>query len=176
MAPRTFFLFSLVGLLASACSSAPDVAEDGMAASEDELKGARPLVEYDYGNQITRSSLKILADGTVKHGENVCCPHRTVPVPEKKLSATTLQALEGWIQSASKGELKVSSGSPTSMGSRSGTLVATTRQGKKVNVRAIERSNTAGGFDKVTSNLAPEVEDILALVLDFTDVDMPSKN
>lgn len=138
-------------------------------------KSTATLVEYDFGNQITRSALKIFSDGTIEHSERICCPPTSKPVPEVKLTVKELDQLNEWIEDSQEGEIKIAKGGPTTMGSSSGTLYAYNQKKQKVALRIVERDQEIGKSNKVSYNDSRPAASIQKLVEDHVDVLMSDK-
>lgn len=131
------------------------------------------ILAYDYGNQITGSKLEVQADGSVLHTERVCCPPTETDENAPALDAAKLAELKGWIEAAKNGTVAVSQGTPTSLGSSSGTLEVCSADGTAIIVHDITRNPEIGKPDEVQSNTAAEAEEIRAFVADIVDDDMP---
>lgn len=131
------------------------------------------ILAYDFGNQITGSKLEVQSDGTLKHSERVCCPPNETDENAPPLDATKLAEPKGWIEAAKSGTIAVSDGTPTSLGSASGTLEVCSADGTAIIVHDIMRNPQIGEPDIVQSNAATESEEIRAFVSDIVDEDMP---
>jgi hypothetical protein len=124
------------------------------------------LIDYSYGNQIAGSTLQILADGSVIHGERTCCPPHT-DMNEETLDSATLTALQEWIADAASGTVLTTQGHPTALGSSSGTLLAF-HNGQTLTVHTIERGDAAAHEkDNVNQNQSAGARQIEILVNSF---------
>jgi hypothetical protein len=157
------------------CAADTDTRDEPPVAAAELAVGTapKPLVHYEWGNQVGGSRLDIFADGTIAHSERACChTFEYVPVAHPNLGATELSALVQWVARASQGVQSIGEGRPSSMGSSAGTLEVFGSSSKPVIVRRVERSAVMMGNDRVTANAAAEADAILDLVLAYTDGDM----
>jgi hypothetical protein len=131
------------------------------------------IVEYNYGNQIIRSALKIYSDGRVEGKEIE--HYRVKKSIEAQFSESDLARLKISIENASSGDYQEKYGSHTTLGSRSGSLIVHTMSKKSVPIRIIERAVSTQPYpkDTVTINLSPDARWIEERVLSFVETKMP---
>jgi hypothetical protein len=132
---------------------------------------SEPLITYVYGNQIRGSSLTIKSDGSLYHEERITptdirhLDHPTLPTGE-------LVQLRDWIEDARSGALVVSDGSPTALGSNSGSLMAFL-DGTPITIHTITRDNDGDMLDQVTANQASSADSLHSLVTVIVTHDIP---
>lgn len=154
---RSIFLTPILALLFAgtvACGGAEDEPE-AIAPSE----SPRLLVDYQYGDAIARSQLRVYSDGAVMRTEVVCCPSRVEPVIERQLSPAALAELEESIMLARVGTLHVEADDLADSPSKEGELVAFAADGDKVTIRSVARDPY-----RFAVNDAPESTKIVELV------------
>ena len=134
---------------------------------------SRTILDYGYGNQISRSLVSILEDGTVIHQEKASGGGDLQTIDEARLSARDAAALQLAIAGASQGEQEESEGGATTLGSSSGWLVVYDRDRQQVNIHSIKRGDRPGDRNTVTKNQAPESYWILSLVNRYAKRKMP---
>ncbi|MEO7113123.1 MAG: hypothetical protein ABI183_21975 [Polyangiaceae bacterium] len=167
--PSIFAALVLGAAFMTGCSGANSTDDDGTSA--DEVSSKKVIVDFNYGNQITHSYLTITSGGTVTKREHVCCGH-TDKTTTSKLSASKLKALKAEIVAASSGTESSKKGNPTTFGSSSGAVIATTASGQAVTVYDDARATSDTGHDTVTTNDAPEAQDIIDLVNTLADANI----
>lgn len=135
------------------------------------MHAASLLLRYSHGNQIYASELTIYVDGT---GELL---ERATPVEVERhalppLSDDELARLTASIEAAARGDLQLSAGALTSLGSTTTDLLVYQDEVPTIITR-IGRDNDGDGRDQVVQNLAEEAEALRALVDGYVRHDVP---
>ncbi len=118
------------------------------------------IIEYNYGNQITGSSLKIFKDGTIEHAERKCCPPRTEHISTEKLSQPILDNLLQLIEAISGSPQAEFKAGQSGLGSSTGNLYAFNSNGQKFNIRTIGFGDGVPGPFLIQFNTAAESRQI----------------
>jgi hypothetical protein len=129
------------------------------------------LLTYIYGNQIRGSPLTLKSDGTLNHEERIT-PTDIRQIAHPTLARAELGQLRDWIDEARNGALVVSAGSPTALGSNSGSLIAFA-DGTPITIHTITRDNDGDMLDQVTANQAPSADSVHDFVAAIVTHDIP---
>lgn len=103
-----------------------------------------PIVDYTYGSAIRRSWLMLTADGTLRIHEQHCGGCSPVTSVES-VSRREVSQLRGQIEHLAHAQQVHGRGRPATLGSRSGSLVVRTQNGKEINVYRIGSVEPAPG-------------------------------
>ena len=125
------------------------------------------LLDYQYGNQIFGSYLKIYSDGRISHEERTCCAPRTDEIKEKSLTKEEISALKNLITVAALGKIltKTCEGS---MGDRYGSFTIFTQEEEHI-LRADRLSANCIAF----YNTAPQSLELERFVYKYVKVQAP---
>lgn len=125
------------------------------------------LLTYEYGNQITRSELRILLDGTIHRTEKRAGGAPAEIMPDVMLTPDVRKQLFFAIQAVVERTPDVIPGHDTTLGSSSGRLEAHSMLGSHL-IRTIERGKP-GEKDTVTYSKVPEARWIERLVFSLVE-------
>lgn len=166
MSLRSLFFIAAVSLTALAgCSG---------SASQDEVQtdttDARLVIDYRFGDAITRSGIRIFDNGVVLRTEAHCCPSRLEPVIAPPLGADQVQSLIADIEDLSQAQIEIEEKAEdeTHVKDPSGELVAFDSAGKKVTIRAVARAPY-----RFQANASPKSKKIVDLVNGLARQKMP---
>ena len=133
------------------------------AHAEDKLQ-----LQYEYGNQIFGSYLKIYEDGKISHQERTCCPPNTNEIKEDPLKPSQLISLKKSISAASLGKILTKS-CAGAMGERYGSFTVFT-----ANEEYILRADRLSETNCIALyNAAPEITELEKLVYKYVKVQAP---
>lgn len=135
------------------------------------------LLQYDFGNQITRSRVTILSSGLIMSSESL--HGKATHLADKHLSKDDLQALRSDLEQAARAGTPVyREGHPTLFGSMSGSLIVNTQDGYQSTIYAIEpnRENPLppDARDSVVYQPGPEAKSIVERVNALVSEKMPT--
>ncbi|WP_394840225.1 hypothetical protein LVJ94_25405 [Pendulispora rubella] len=165
-------LFTLTVACSSSTSS--DTPDPSDASSDAPFESGRNdamsvVLSYTYGNQITGSTLEILANGTVSGTERTCCPPKIEPTSPNSLSADALNTLLSQIETAAGTQPTVTEKDAGQAGDNSGALIVYAASGARVIIREVSNSRD-GAIEKANSSQAATA--IRGLVNGYVAVDI----
>lgn len=166
MSLRSLFFVAAVSLTALAGCSGNANQDDIQTDTTD----ARLVIDYRYGDAITRSGIRIFDNGVVVRTEAHCCPSRLEPVIAPPLSADQVQTLIADIDELSQAQIHVEEKDEddSHVKDPSGELVAFDSSGKKVTIRAVARAPY-----RFQANASPKSKKIVDLVNGLARQKMP---
>ena len=109
------------------------------------------VLQYDYGNQITRSGVVVLSSGLVM--QNRTLQGRTTRLPDQTLTQPEIDKLIQNVDASSLTSQLTIPGNPTQDGSPSGALYGNTSDGYLVLLFVDARAKSIGDKDTVTYQL-----------------------
>lgn len=120
------------------------------------------ILNYNYGNQITRSVLSIYDDGSILHTERQLS--QVDQILENPLDDVSLAQLIGLINGAAKGEQVNFGAGQSGNGSSAGSLAVFDADRNIVNIRSIDFGPLDGSPQPVQMNSSQEAREIEKIV------------
>jgi hypothetical protein len=155
-----------LSVFTTACSGASSGDETGPTSSRE----ARLVVDYQYGDAITGSEMRIFDNGVVVRTERACCPSQVEPVIAAPLTHEQIESLLADIEDASRAQVELQNKAAPSpqADEAAGELVAFNAEGQKVTIRTIEREPY-----RFHTNASPRSQEIVDIVNGLVRDKMP---